>query len=72
MFCYENRKGISAPVFPFNRAARIQFVGKDLVNILFQKLKWLDLLKLLSQEWFSDSDFIIGYNCYLHELILLI
>lgn len=72
MWCYENRKGISVPVFPFSRAAKIQFVQKHLVNT-FQKLRWLDFLKLLSQEWSSDhSDFIVVYKCYLLELILFI
>lgn len=45
---------------------------KTLVNTFFQKLRWLSLPKLLSQERCSASDFIVEYNCYLHELILLV
>lgn len=71
MWCYENRKGTSVPIFPFNRASRIQFVQKDLVNIFFQKLRLLDLLKLLSRERSSNSDFFVECDCYLHELILI-
>lgn len=39
------------------------------MNVSSHKLRWLELLKLLSWEWFTDSNLITEHSCYLHELL---